>query len=189
MNDINFFNPYLEKTNSKKSYTKYIPLIFVSILVIGLIVYQFTLNKEKRLLENTVNTIESEINDSEIQKSYRESLEAQEKMQAIKSVLDESESIANNIKEDFHITKDLVRNLVNNVPENTYIVSMKYENYSVEMECISDSYDSAAQFIHNIKKNDDEFIEVFMPYVNEENGDYKYSLNVVIGGESNETIQ
>ena len=189
MNDINFFNPYLKKTNRKQSYTKYIPIIFASILVIGLIFYPFTLSKEKKLLENTVNTIESEINDSEIQRNYSEALKAQEKMQAIENVLNESESIANDIKVDFNITKDLVRNLVNNVPENTYIVSMKYENYSVEMECISDSYDSVAQFIHNIKKNDDEFIEVFLPYVNEENGDYKYSLNVVIGGESSDTIQ
>jgi Tfp pilus assembly protein PilN len=141
------------------------------------------------LLTSEISSIESEINDSEMQFNYNKALKSQGEMLAVKVVLDESKKVASDIKNDFNVTKDLVYSLVNNVPENTYIVSMGYNNSSVDIECISDSYDSAAQFIHNIKKDNDNFKDVFMPYVNEDNGDYKYSLNVEIGGESNEIKQ
>jgi len=189
MNDINFFEPYLNKTNRNISYGKYIPIILASILVIGLVVYQFTLSQEKSSLTDEISTIESEINDSEMQFKYKKALKSQEEMNAIKIVLDESEKIAMGIKNDFNVTKDLIDSLINNVPENTYIISMRYNNSGVDIECISDSYDSAAQFIHNIKKDNDNYRDVFMPYVNEDNGDYQYSLNVKIGGELNETNQ
>jgi Tfp pilus assembly protein PilN len=120
---------------------------------------------------------------------YNKALKAQEEMEAIKIVLETSEKITNEIKNDFNVTKALVQKLVDNVPENTYIESMAYGNKSIKIECISDSYDSAAQFIHNIKKDNELFLDVFMPFVNEEEGDYKYSLNVEMGGELNETNQ
>lgn len=189
MNDINFFKPYLNKTNKNRSYGKYIPLVLASILVIGLIIYQFTLSKEKNLLTNEIASIETEMNNPEMQSKYNQSLKAQEEMEAIKIVLDESEKIASDIKNDFNVTKDLIQSLVNNVPENTYIISMEYRDSNIKVDCISDSYDSAAQFIHNIKMDEGLFIDVFMPFVNEENGDYKYSLNVEMDGESNETNQ
>lgn len=189
MNDINFFKPYLNKTNQKRSYGKYIPLFLASILVIGLVFYQFTLSKEKSQLTEDIKNIQAEINDPEMQSDYKQALLAQEEMMAIKVVLDESEKIALDIKSDFNVTKDLVLKLINNIPENTYIISMEYNDYSIRVDCISDSYNSAAQFIHNIKEDDEKFADVFMPYVNEENGDYKYSLNVELGGESNETNQ
>ena len=189
MNNINFFEPYLNKTNKNRSYGKYIPLVLASILVIGLVFYQSTLSKEKSELTNEISSIEAEMNDPQMQADYKDALEAQEAMEVAKAVLDESEKIANEIKNGFTVTRDLIQNVVNSVPENTYIISMNYNNSSVKIDCISDSYDSAAQFIHNIKSDNGLVADVFMPYVNEENGDYKYSLNVEIGGELNETKQ
>jgi Tfp pilus assembly protein PilN len=189
MNDINFFEPYLNKTNKKKSYDKYLPLVLVSIIVISIIGYQITLSLEKSKLTKEVASIEDEINDPGLQTDYSKALKAQEEMNAIKLVLEETEAIVSIIENDFNVTKSLVDNLMRDIPENTYIESMAYGNSRVRIGCISDTYNSAAQFVYNLKQSDTKYSSVFMPSVTEDNGDYRYTLDVVIGGEINETNQ
>ena len=189
MNNFNFFESYLDKTNDKTSSKNIIPILLIGLVFLSLFYYQWTLNQDKYSLLSEIDGINNTINEPERQSSYKKAVDARNRSEEIKIVLDEVEITINDLNEKFNISKLMVTSIIDEVPKNTYIRLIDYKDPLINITCTSDSYESAAQYIYNIKTSNEEFANVFMPSIDFEDGDYHYNLSVELGGDTDEDIK
>lgn len=186
MNDINFFSPYEKTKNNKNSLNKYLPFLIILLLLIGVSYYQIRLNSINEELASEVNQISEKIVTIEKSQEYEEVVALKEKNARSKELLTNLEAIVSSIDEQFMINKQMIVNLIKETPLNTYITSIDYRNHSIVVKCITDTYDSAAQYFYNLKRVES-FETAFLPSIEEDDGDYSYQINIdLLGGENDE---
>lgn len=185
MNEINFFKPYIDANTKKISVKEIIPYILISLLIIAFVGLHLTLldkrNKKEMALEEANNEINQLIESSE----YADVIQLKEESEFYQSNIDLLDEIINSMDPIQRIDKKMISYLVDETPVNTFIASISYNDNLINLSCISSSYSSAAQYIYNIKSLD-YFDNVFLEEINEDTGEYYYSIEVGLGGETDE---
>lgn len=186
MNDINFFEPYLDNKKQWKDINKIIPIVIVLIMLVASSFYYFSLLNEKSVLEDEISSIEQLISEPERQAKYNEALESKAVNETVKSMHDEVSKVAADIKSSFKIDKLAIEEILNQAPENTFVETVSIKDGYIDLTCVSDKYESVAQYLHNIKNISDDIVSVFIPAIRENDGDFYYSINIKKGGETDE---
>lgn len=186
MSEMNFFSPYINKKQSSVDMKQVIVFLLIILLIALPAFYHFRLLNQKRALLNDINNISNEINVVSDQETMKAIEAAEAKNEAIEVALvtiDEAIEEINGIHNIFVIS---LKEILENTPTNTYISSIDFKKEYIDIDCISSSYLSAAQYVHNLKNVISEEDKIFMPKISEVDGEYEYSINIELGGELDE---
>lgn len=183
---MNFFNPYLNKKQNRINSKQVIGFLLIVVIIMLPLYYHMRLLNEKGKLVQEINALSDEINltaDGDVMKSIEE---AEAKNNAIVEALSDLDlSLAEiNSVNNFEVTK--IDSVLDQAPVSTYINQIDFNSEYIDINCISDSYETAAQFVFNLKNLVKEEYKVFMPKMNENQGDFEYTINLERIGESNE---
>jgi len=189
MNEFNFFESYSNKKNNKFNYKLIILVVLISLAFISLFYYYYTLNQKKIAIIIDIEQTENVINEPKRQKSFNEVSELKDRSLEMKSIIDEIEESVFSVNSAFRINKNSITKIINEIPKNTYIKLIDFKDPLINITCISDSYESAAQYIYNIKSSGNDYVDVFMPTINLDDGDYEYNISVEMGGDIDENIK
>ena len=189
MNEFNFFEAYYNKKNSKSNYKLIIFIILISLAFISLFYYYYDLNQKKTAMISDIEYTESIINEPERQKDFKKVSELVDVNAEMKNILDEIEVSVLYLDNAFKINKTLITNVIYEIPVNTYIKLIDFKDPLINITCISDSYESAAQYIYNLKSSGNDYSNVFMPAINLDDGDYEYNISIEMGGDEDENVK
>lgn len=186
MSEMNFFSPYINKKQSSVNMKQLIVFLIMILLIALPVFYHFRLLNEKRVLLNDINNISNEINVVSDQETMKAIEEAKARNEAIEIALVTIDEAVEEINSVHHIFVTKLKDILENTPTSTYISSIDFKKEYIDIECISSSYLSAAQYFHNLKNVISEEDKIFMPKISEVDGEYEYSINIELGGELNE---
>lgn len=182
MSEMNFFSPYINKKQSSINMKQFIIFLIVILLIALPVFYHFSLLNEKRVILNDINDISNEINKVSDQETITAIEEAKAKNENIKVALVTIEEAIEEINGIHDIDVEELEVILENTPTSTYISSIEFKEKYIDIECISSSYLSAAQYVHNLKNVIPVEDKVFMPTIDEVDGEYEYSINIELGG-------
>lgn len=188
MKDINFFEPFesgSKKKKQKKS-SNILPVLLVILIFVSIFAYQGLIFAQKIRLTNEIDSINVLLNDEKTKKAYDETLEIELIANELNSIYESANTTDQSILNEDTIAKAIVEDILNAVPENTYLVSLSYENDIIQVDCVSDQYDTAAQYTFNLKTANSLFNNVFLPSIYNDDGDYYYTIEVQLEGGINE---
>lgn len=200
MKDINFFEMYKEDEKIKiepkknKDLNKIFAIIGVIVLFTAILGYEILFFMNKRNLNKEIKTIETELNSSSKQKKYREILGIKKDINSLEKLENEIIPSMNIIMQDFYFTSEMMTAIIMEIPEDTYLESVEANDGRITINAITSKYDSAAQYLFNIKTSNKLFKDAFIPSITESEGDFRYSINIVLdemilGGGFNEKTE
>jgi len=189
MNEFNFFESYSTKTNNQLNFKLIIVIVLISLAFISLFYYYYDLNKKKISMISDIEYTESIINEPQRQKDLKKVSELVDINSEMKNILEEIEVSVLYLNDSFKINKTLITNVIYEIPVNTYIKLIDFKDPLINITCISDSYESAAQYIYNIKSSENDYSDVFMPTISMDDGDYEYNISIEMGGDEDENIK
>lgn len=181
MQDINLFLKY-EPEKPKPQYD-ILAILILAILVIGGIIFlDFRLNSK-------IASIQKQIDE---QNEYLTSADAQEKMNQI-HLKEELISKLENLDNSFNSMGSILRingllhvglfsDINLSVPEFVYLTDISMYGNIITINGYADSYTSVGEFEHNIRNNA-RFSEVRVPSISNNNGNYSFTMDIILNME------
>ena len=182
MSEMNFFSPYINKKQSNINMKQIIGFLLIILLIALPVYYHMSLLNQKSVLMTEISNLNNEINSESDQEVMQEIEAAKAKNEAIEVALSDIDESVEEINSVHNIYLKNVIDILENTPTSTYISSIDFKKEYIDLDCISSSYVSAAQYVHNLKNVISEEDKIFMPTINEVEGEYEYSINIELGG-------
>lgn len=174
MSDFNFFEPFIEPP-AKQSSMRLIFLIVLGALAIGITYIQINYFTEKALLEASIDEQLAYLNSSEVVNKTTALNEKETAYSALKIVSEELNffEILIQLKGKLHV--GLLETIHQKVPEYVFVNTMNVTATEMIISGYADSYESVALFQHQLRQVD-QFRQVFVPSVVEEQGNYLFTI-------------
>ncbi|MBC7087244.1 MAG: PilN domain-containing protein [Tissierellales bacterium] len=178
MRDLNFFEPYIEKKQTRITFTNilYALIIISLVVVVTLGVYNQTkisnLNKEIKFREDIVNDPQTVAKVEEIKKFDDE-------VKQFKVEVDKIISLDKSIVENEIISTDLFKEISKRLPDDVFISNIQASNNSINISGFSMDRYSIAEFQKGLETID--IIDsTFVPSINKVDSYYTFSVNIGI---------
>ncbi len=182
MHDINLFDRL--KPQPKK--TNYLALLFFLLfaILIGFIGYsELKFYNEKNQIENEIEELRAFSNNPDIKAKLQEIDEKQRLYEDLDSMLRRL-SFVDWFMDVSNIVQDgLLTSISTAVPENCFLQNVKISAVSVNLDGYADSYESAAEYEHRLRRTG-KLYTLFSPTISEEHANYAFSFvaRVLEGG-------
>lgn len=178
MRDLNFFEPYIEKKQTRITFTNilYALIIISLVVVVTLGVYNQTkisnLNKEIKFREDIVNDPQTVAKVEEIKKFDDE-------VKQFKVEVEKIISLDKSIVENEIISPDLFKEISKRLPDDVFISNIQASNNSINISGFSMDRYSIAEFQKGLETID--IIDsTFVPSINKVDSYYTFSVNIGI---------
>lgn len=181
MQDINLFLKY-EPEKPKPQYDL-LAVLVLAIVIVGVIIF-FEFDMKAKL-----NSLQTEIDE---QNQYLMSTDVQEAMNRVQlkeSLVSKLESLDNSFNSMESILRingllhvGLFSDINLSVPEFVYITDISMQGSNITINGYADSYKSVGEFEHNIRNNA-RFSEVRVPSISNNNGNYSFSMDIILNME------
>jgi len=178
MRDLNFFEPYIEKKQTRITFTNilYALIIISLVVVVTLGVYNQTkisnLNKEVKFREDIVNDPQTVAKVEEIKKFDDE-------VKQFKVEVEKIISLDKSIAENEIISADLFKEISKRLPDDVFISNIQASNNSINISGFSMDRYSIAEFQKGLETID--IIDsTFVPSINKVDSYYTFSVNIGI---------
>ncbi len=178
MHDINFFQQYLPKPK-KKDYGMLLMLILLLLVVCAIAYFEYDYYMKSTALKTHIKEVEAKNKDPETLKQ----LEIIDRKNQIHMSLDQTLGKLSIVDSYMNLKKTvyagLLTDISDSVPEKCYISDISIENDTVNITGFADSYESVAQFQHQLRELD-KLQYVFSPNMAEQNANYAFTLAVLM---------
>ena len=200
MNEINFFNIYKDKEkkidikNKKLAFKKSIPVVLLILFFAGLISYQFLLFNKQKEIKSDINQIQNTSKNDSIEKKYNEAKDLKKSIDSLNEQISEINPTVDKISNDFYFSSKMIAAVIKQIPKNTYLKNVSSNNYEITIDAITSNYNSAAQYLYNLKEDNNFIKSAFIPYIKSDENDYEYSIQIILdkeklGGDLDEKIK
>lgn len=184
MTDFNFFESYVEKP---KKYTrgKTIMIGITGLLGLTLSIYPLLRYGEIKNLNKEINFMEEDIAFYTTSGKMEAITNKMNMLEAMKQQVNEIEVIEGEIFDNQLVSDELLVNIENCMSNEIFFTSI--DTFKKEVEIRGNAKDklAIAQFEHNLRKTSS-FQDVFIPSIDENNGDYEFLITFKIKDVNND---
>ncbi|MCK8058896.1 MULTISPECIES: PilN domain-containing protein [unclassified Fusibacter] len=174
MADFNFFEPYLE-TSDSPSGLRVVWFILFAILIAVLVTIQVVMNFEHNAVKSDIDSIKTELASDKINSPLNRVIEKEKVTQMLQEAVFELVILDGVIVTTNNVDIILFDKINSQVPESVYVNSMAIADNMVVISGYSDSYDSVALFQHQLRSLEI-FNEIFAPAMSETQGNYSFTV-------------
>lgn len=189
MNQINFFNIYKEKEkivnkkNKKELLKKFSPLMFLLVVVISFLGFEYSLYNQQEKLKENISNLEKKIKKPSFKEKYEKVNKLEQQAIELEENINKTIPIIDKISKDFYCSNQMIIAVISQIPQNTYLEKISINDFSIRINAITSQYNSAAQYLYNLKTSNNFIKSAFIPRISEAKSDYKYSINITIDKE------
>lgn len=183
MSDFNFFEPFIEPP-AKQSSSRLLWLVVLGVIIIAITYIQLDYYAEKKMIEFSIEEQRAYLASEAVVSKTSEINEKEEAYKALSTVSDELNffEVLIQLKGKLHV--GLLEAIHLKVPEFVFINTMNITATEMTISGYADSYESVALFQHQLRKID-QFGQVFIPSVVEEQGNYVFTITASFKQEVN----
>lgn len=189
MNQINFFDIYKEeekkanKKSKKEKLKKYSPLILIVVIIVAFLGFEYNLYSQQEELKKDISSLEKSINKPSFKEEYEEVNKLEQKVTKLEENINKAIPTIEKISKDFYCSSQMIITVISQIPRNTYLEKIAINDFSININAITSQYNSAAQYLYNLKTSNNFIKSAFIPRISEDESDYKYSINIEIDKE------
>ncbi len=177
MNDLNFFESYLDKRKFNID-EKLVYYLIISLLSIILIFY--TVSKQIKISKTRKNIAQLKMvaEDKRITNKVEEIVELEEKVEELEVALNEIKLIDDSLDEISIIDNALLESITSRIPESIFLKSISIHTDNIEISGVSQDKQSVAELGKGLETIDG-FKEVFISNLSKaEDIYYNFNLNI-----------
>lgn len=174
MYDINFF----ERRKPKPKKTNYLALLvlaIVALLLLAIVLLEFGFIKEKNRIQEDMDMVQSDLENPETISLLKNINEKQAQNIELSRVLERLNIVDGFMGAKNVVYHGLIDEISRAVPENCFINQIQVGEDSVSIVGFADSYESVAQFQHQLRKIKRLGV-IFNPNISKESANYSYSI-------------
>lgn len=179
--DINLFLKY-EPEKQRPKFDLLGVFLLAVIIAAGIVYLEFDMNSQLSSLQADIDFQNEYLMSTDVQ-------EAMNRVQIKESLIVKLESLNNSFNSMESILRingllhvGLFSDINLSVPEFVYITDISMQGSNITINGYADSYKSVGEFEHNIRNNA-RFSEVRVPSISNNNGNYSFSMDIVLNME------
>lgn len=180
MRDLNFFEPYIEKSEFKID-KKMIFILVASLLIIifffNSIYNAFLISKKTREVER----LKTSAQNVEILAKVEKIKNKKEEVEIFSESLEKIEYLNETIESKDIINEELLSFITVRIPENLFLTALNIGSQTIQMEGRSRDKLSIARF-EKALEDLDKLEEIFIEYIVLEDSDYKFTVDIILEG-------
>ena len=178
MRDFNFFEPYINlQTKPKKNIILFV--ILGALLLAALVYYQYLLYAQQNALKGDIAEIQAFINSPNTINKIGEIEQKQARFDELVAVKNDLLVFSDEVTLSDKIDDMLVEQINAQMPSNLFLREMSMNSNTITINGYSQEFASIAQFAYNLRDSN-KFSDVLIPTIVENNGNYDYTLTVVM---------
>lgn len=181
MRDFNFFEPYIQ-VQTKPKRNLILMAILAALLLALLVYYQFLLNQRVNELNGDIAEVNAFIESPTTISKIGEIDEKQTRLDNLQTVYADVTVFTESIKASEKIDDMMIEQINAQLPINTFLTELGMTDQMLNIKGYSLEFKQIAQFAYNLRSNGN-FADVLIPTINENNGNYDFTLTVVIDEE------
>lgn len=179
MNDLNFFNPYIESTKFKSETLYY---FFALVLVIIMLFYSFINQIKINSLLKQVNNLKDQVENEKIKTKVNRVKEEIKETDELEIKIESLRLLEESIKEIDVINTELLKAITLRIPDDVFLNSINMNSSSIEIKGIGTKEKAIAQFEYNLSKVE-KFKNIFISNIYFEKDYYEFSLTISLKNE------
>lgn len=176
MNDINFFEPYIEKREFKidKNITLF---LLVIIYILFIIVYSITNQFKISKLSKNISKVKKQVEDEEIVEKVNTLIKQEKEVNSLNEKMERLNAVDEYIVDIDKIDETIIQIITSRTPNGIFLNSVDMDIEHISIIGTSKDKNSIAEFIHSLE-NTDGFLDAFISDIYLESDYYVFSIDI-----------
>lgn len=176
MNDLNFFEPYIEKREFKID-KNILLFLLVIVYIFFIIVYSITNQFKISKLSKDISNIKKQVKDEKTVEKVDTLIKQEEEINNLKEKMEKLNTVDKYIVDMDKIDETIIQIITSRTPNSIFLNSVDMDTDHISIIGTSIDKHSIAEFVHSLE-NTDGFLDAFISDIYLESDYYVFSIDI-----------